>query len=134
MAFTRSPQESLARHAPREINSTRSPSQTLVRPGSREDKRASRGSAASTRKLSPNRTSNLCLSLLERREFLPPILRFACTSRGSTRESLSRALTSSRGITPSGLVRAQVQHTSDGVLALGGWDPATQSAKNKGKE
>src|SRR5664279_1703788 len=114
----------------------------LARPGPREENslqevvraQASRGSAASMRKLSPNRTSNLSFSLPERREFLPSILRFVCASRGSPRESLSRALTSSRGITPSGLVRAQVQHTSDGVLALGGWDPATQSAKKQRKK
>src|SRR5664279_3013035 len=128
------PVTSLARHTPRENNSTRSSSKTLARPGPREGRRTSRGSAAPTEKLSPNRTSNISVSLLERHEFLAPILRFACTSRGSPRESLSRALTSSRGITPSSLVRAQVQHTSDGVLALGGWDPATQSAKNKGKK
>src|SRR5664279_3196563 len=98
---------------------------------------ASRGPATSTRsqrehhrprparKLSLNCTSNLSFlfSLPERRELFPLIPRFACTSRRDPREAISRALTTSRAIAPSGLVRAQIQHTSDGAIALGGWVP-----------
>src|SRR5664279_2713854 len=100
---------------------------------------ASRGPTASTRsqrkhhrarparKLSLARALNLSFlfSPPERREIFPLIPRFACTSRGDPREAISRALTTSRGSAPSGLVRAQIQHTSDGALALGGWVPTT---------
>src|SRR5664279_3734761 len=110
---------------PREVQTSRGQTTSMRRQQEALRAQASQGPAASTGKLSLNRTSNLSFSLPERREFFPSILRFACTSRGGPRESLSRALTSSRGITPSGLVRAQIQHTSDGVLALGGWVPAT---------
>src|SRR5664279_5031702 len=67
--------------------------------------------ARPARKLSLDRALNLSFlfSPPERHEIFPLIPHFACTSRGDPREAISRSLTTSRGIAPSGLVRAQIQ-------------------------